>query len=74
MPSRSSFIARPYGAELYPVEGLDRRAVVALPVNASGDINGAVLLLENDAGVLPRDTDIKLAEVAAGFLGKQMEE
>jgi len=75
MENRRSFTVRPGdSAELYPVEGLERRAVVCFPVIASGDVNGAVLLLENDAGQHPRDTEIKLAQVAAGFLGKQMEE
>lgn len=74
MESRRSYISRQGDGGFFPVEGLDRRAVVVFPVIASGDINGAVLLLENDAGTAPRDTEIKLTEVAAGFLGKQMEE
>jgi len=75
MENRRSFTLRPGDiSEFFPVEGLERRAVVCFPVIAAGDINGAVLLLENDAGQPPRDTEIKLAQVAAGFLGKQMEE
>ena len=75
MENRRSFTLRPgESTELFPVEGLERRAVVCFPVIASGDVNGAVLLLESDAGQPPRDTEIKLAQVAAGFLGKQMEE
>ena len=75
MEARRSYIAKQGESEsVYPVEGLDRRAVVVFPIIASGDINGAVLLLENDTGSAPRDTEIKLAEIAASFLGKQMEE
>ena len=74
MEARRSYTAKPDGEEMRPVEGLDRRAVVMFPVIASGDITGAVLLLENDAGTTPRDTDIKLTQMAAVFLGKQMEE
>ena len=73
MEARRSYTAKPDGEEMRPVEGLDRRAVVMFPVIASGDITGAVLLLENDAGTTPRDTDIKLTQMAAVFLGKQME-
>ncbi len=72
--ARRSYTSQPNEHELYPVEGLERRAVVVFPVLAAGDINGAVVLLENDAGTPPKDTEIKLAQVAAGFLGKQMEE
>ena len=43
-------------------------------VIASGDIGGAVIFLENENGDYPSDTEIKLAQVAAAFLGKQMEE
>lgn len=75
MEERRSYVAgRGNAATLMPVEGIERRAVVVFPVIASGDINGAVLLLENDNGTMPRDTEIKLTEVAAGFMGKQMEE
>jgi len=75
MENRRSFTLRPgEGTDLYPVEGLERRAVVCFPVITSGDVNGAVMLLENDAGQSPKETEIKLASVAAGFLGRQMEE
>ena len=74
MEGRKSFTSSDSIGDFLPVEGLDRKAVVAFPVIASGDITGAVILLENDAGDLPKETEIKLAQVAAGFLGKQMEE
>ena len=47
---------------------------MAFPIIASGDIGGAVIFLENEKGDYPTDTEIKLAQVAAAFLGKQMEE
>lgn len=74
MEGRKQFIPKDHAGDLLPVEGLDRKAVVAFPVMASGDVTGAVVLLENDAGETPKETEIKLAQVAAGFLGKQMEE
>lgn len=72
--ARRSYIRKEKSDELYPVEGLDRKAAVAFPVIAAGDINGAVVLLENDAGTAVHEMEIKLAQVAAGFLGRQMEE
>ncbi|MBE6764606.1 MAG: AbrB/MazE/SpoVT family DNA-binding domain-containing protein [Ruminococcaceae bacterium] len=75
MEGRRSFAAKSSAdGYIQPVEGLDRKAVVMFPVIASGDIVGAVVLLESDSGSFPRDTEVKLAQVAAGFLGKQMEE
>lgn len=58
---------------LQPVEGMDRAAAVAVPILASGDITGAVCMIQPETGVVPSEGDIKLAQVAAAFLGKQME-
>lgn len=75
LEDRQSFIMKSVSGEhLTPVEGIDREATAVFPVISSGDVTGAVILLENDAGTLPKDTEIKLTQVAAGFLGKQMED
>ncbi len=47
---------------------------VLCPIIGGGDVMGAVLLLSDGKGTAPSQTEIKLAQVAAGFLGKQMEE
>ena len=69
---------RPYinsGKETFlPVEGMSRAASVVCPILASSDVTGAVVLLTDDAQSEPEETKIKLAQVAAAFLGKQMEE
>ncbi|BCI61605.1 Stage V sporulation protein T [Eubacteriaceae bacterium CHKCI005] len=57
-----------------PVEGVDRAASVMAPITSSGDITGAVVALMPESGAVPGETEIKLIQVAAGFLGKQMEE
>ena len=44
------------------------------PVRESGDIAGSVILMESEAKNQPTETEIKLAQVAASFLGRQMEE
>jgi AbrB family transcriptional regulator (stage V sporulation protein T) len=59
---------------LLPVEGIDRLAKVVYPIVASSDVSGAVVLLqgsetETDIG----ETETKLTQAAAAFLGKQLE-
>ena len=41
---------------------------------AAGDITGAVCLIQPESGTVPSEGDVRLAQVAAAFLGKQMEE
>lgn len=43
-------------------------------ITCAGDAVGAVILLEKEGGRSFTDTEIKLAQTAAGFLGKQMEQ
>ena len=47
---------------------------VIAPIIAAGDPIGAVILLSRDEGTKMGDLEKKLAETAAGFLGKQMEQ
>jgi AbrB family transcriptional regulator (stage V sporulation protein T) len=49
-------------------------ARVVAPIIAAGDPIGAVMLLSREDGVKMGELEIKLAETAAGFLGKQMEQ
>ena len=44
------------------------------PIIGAGDVMGAVVLLSAEKGKAPTQTVVKLAQVAAAFLGKQMEE
>ena len=55
------------------IEGYSRQAQVVYPIIYGGDVSGAIAVLENDKNELPSETDIKLVQVAAAFLGKQME-
>lgn len=73
MQSRRSFIAS--GSEnIRPVEGIDRTALIITPILASSDVTGAVILLKENGQDTVDETKIKLIQVAASFLGKQMEE
>ncbi|HHT01980.1 MAG TPA: stage V sporulation protein T [Firmicutes bacterium] len=49
-------------------------ASVIAPVIAEGDPIGAVILCTHEPGVQMGDLEVKLAETAAGFLAKQMEQ
>ena len=52
---------------------LDEAAVI-YPIIASGDVMGAVVMLTGDTAKIPTNVETKLAQSAAAFLGKQMEE
>lgn len=47
---------------------------VIIPIITQGDIIGAVVLLSTKAGDEMNEVEMKLAQSAAGFLGKQMEQ
>ncbi len=49
-------------------------AEVIAPIIAEGDPIGAVIILSKEEGTQMGDLEIKLAETAAGFLAKQMEQ
>jgi AbrB family transcriptional regulator (stage V sporulation protein T) len=59
---------------LRPVEGLERDAAVAYPIIGGGDVSGCVVMLLDENGTPPSPTDVKRIQVAASFLGKQMED
>ncbi len=73
MQSRRLFTARA-GEKTSALDGVDRSICLAAPILSAGDVTGAVVMLETEASAMPNETDIKLIQVAAGFLGKQMEE
>lgn len=75
MENRSTYISTSVDNNpLKPVDGLDKNACIAVPIIGNGDISGCVVVLFNDKYELPTDAEIKLAEVAAQFLGKQTED
>ena len=49
-------------------------AQVISPIIADGEAIGAVLLMSRETGVRMGDTEIKVAETAAGIVGRQMEQ
>lgn len=74
MERRTGYVAGDEKIEMLLCDGLDRAVGVMYPIIGSGDVMGAVMVLTNGSGDKPNQTEIKLVQVAAGFLGKQMEE
>ncbi|MBQ9415199.1 MAG: AbrB/MazE/SpoVT family DNA-binding domain-containing protein [Clostridia bacterium] len=75
MESRQPYIAPKGGAILAPIEGSERRITVCAPIVTNGDVIGAVCLLQSDEkSPPPTEGDIRLVQVAASFLGKQMDD
>ena len=72
MQGRHSFVSSG-GARLCPVEGVTRPASIVCPIIAESDVTGAVVVLQPESGAAPGDTETKLVQVAASFLGRQME-
>jgi len=60
---------------LFSNENADKYyAQVISPIVSEGDIVGSVVLMSTDNSVQMGEAEIKLAQSAAGFLGKQMEQ
>ncbi|MCQ2513856.1 MAG: AbrB/MazE/SpoVT family DNA-binding domain-containing protein [Ruminococcus sp.] len=75
MDSRKSYAATQQTADdVQPIEGIETSAAVIYPIIASGDVTGAVIMLAGESVKIPSNAEIKLAQSAAAFLGKQMEE
>ena len=62
------------GKHVTVLEGVEKPASIIIPILTSGDVAGAVCLLAPENGAVPTEADVKLAQVAAAFLGRQMEE
>ena len=49
-------------------------AQLIVPIVSEGDPIGAVIVLSKEPGVVMTEMEVKVAETAAGFLGRQMEQ
>lgn len=75
MENRRSYSAHANSVdEVQTVEGVEHAAAVIYPIIAAGDVTGAVVMLKGERVQIPTETELKLAQSAAAFLGKQMEE
>ena len=74
MAKRKSYRYQPGEARLRPAEMVEQYHLgVAAPILAQGDLMGCVMLLLNENDAAPTESEQKLAQTVAGFLGKQME-
>lgn len=71
---RSLAESNPIEAEIIRDSSETVHSYVAAPIIAGGDPIGAVIILSKDEGDKVGDIGLKMAETAAGFLGKQMEQ
>ena len=74
MESRTPYTAATANEKIFPVEGAGLAAACVFPIISAGDLNGAVVMLQREDGSPPDEMQIKPAEVAAGFLGSQIEQ
>ena len=73
---REAVVAEKDTREFIPVAGEEMDGVVAeviVPIICEGDAIGSVALFSRDQRTKMGDTELKLAQTAAGFLGRQME-
>lgn len=60
--------------QLFPTDSSDKYHLgVAVPILSQGDLIGSVMLLMDESSPTPEESDLKLAQTIAAFLGRQME-
>ena len=74
MYTKTGFIASKDGRDVAVIDGNDNyKAGVIAPIVFEGDSIGTVMILSPSGNQILGDVESKLAEVAAGFLGKTLE-
>lgn len=74
MERRSGFVLGTDRDNIVVSEEAPKEIAVMSPIIGAGDVLGAVVLLCDEKRKTPGVVDVKLAQVAAGFMSKQMEE
>jgi len=78
MNDKTTWVVKNSSEKRVPIfnnENLDKYyAQVISPIVSEGDTIGSVVLMATDAASQMGETEVKLAQSAAGFLGKQMEQ
>lgn len=74
MEQRKNYRYTPGDAKLKAAENTERYHVgVAAPIISQGDLMGCVMLLMDEGDAPLQESDQRLAQTVAGFLGQQME-
>ncbi len=71
---RKSWLYDGDGKPILPVEGVQKNALAIAPIIASGDIAGAVCFMAGDTPSKGTQLQLTLAQTAAMFLARQLEE
>lgn len=74
MEERRNYVNDKKSNGLVPVDGIEREAFSAMPILASGDVCGAVVMFESENAHASAQSNLKLMQAASMFLGRQMEE
>ena len=74
MEQREAHTASEDSPALLACDGLEKTVAVMYPIIGGGDVMGAVMALFGEDNAPPTATQQRVVQVAAGFLGKQMEE
>ncbi len=74
MENRKNFTWASDADNFCVAESVEPVVSVMSPIIGSGDVLGAVAILMQGKKTAPSQTNVKLVQVAASFLGKQMEE
>ena len=76
MEEKSTFICRPSDSKkLSVIEGSEKyTAGVVVPIISEGDTIGSVVFFSNESSPKMGEIEEKLAQSAAGFLGRHMEQ
>ena len=74
MEGRKHYLFQSGQTPLHPTENSDKYQLgAAAPIICQGDLLGCVMLLMGENDAPPQESDRKLVQTVAGFLGKQME-
>ena len=74
MEQRKFYRYQPGEKQLFPTESSDKYPLgVAVPILSQGDLIGSVMLLMDASSEAPEESDQKLVQTIAEFLGRQME-
>lgn len=74
MEKRSAYVPQGCTAPAVCEDTTEPVIAAAAPIIASGDVMGCVLFVTKSDGAAAGDTELKLAQTVAGFLGRQMEQ
>lgn len=70
MQSRKTYVATK-DSVLYPIQNVSYKGLVCVPIVSCGDLSGSVILID-EKGELPKDTQVQLAQFVAMLFGKQI--